>query len=128
MLCHGGTSHPKQQTAPEAVQRHTLNMTYVNVNISCFDTYHVHGVTVDEFFSRESIEAVHELLFVQQEGLKSITEATAIGYTVLVHVIQLPDHCTRETQHEKTFRKHDQTPLKFTDECSVCKAGTSHLV
>lgn len=53
----------------------------------------MHSVAVDELLSRQSIEAVHKLLFVKQEGLQSMVEGATVCYTVLVQFIQLPDHC-----------------------------------
>lgn len=63
----------------------------------------MHSVVVDELLCCESIEAVHKLLFVKQEGLEPMVEGATVCYTVLVQFIQLPDHCTNEIQYAKTF-------------------------
>lgn len=85
----------------------------------------MHSVAVDELLSCESTEVVHELLFVKQEGVQPITEGTTIGYTVLVHFIQLPDHCTKETQHENTF--HYYNKYKNGMQLSPCYTTTAEI-
>lgn len=52
-------------------------------------------VVVDELLCSESIEAIHKLLFVNQEILQTIIEGATASYTALVQLIQLPDHCRR---------------------------------
>lgn len=52
----------------------------------------MHSVAIDELLCCETIEAVHEFLFVKQEGLKLIVQGATIGHTVLVQVVELPDH------------------------------------
>lgn len=72
----------------------------VNVTVRA---HHVHGVTVDELLRCECTEAVHELLFVQQEALQPLTEAAAVCHTALIQFIQLPDHCAQEMSHTKAL-------------------------
>lgn len=63
----------------------------------------MHSVVVDKLLCCKSIEAVHELLFVKQEGLQPMVEGATVCYTVLVQFIHLPEHYTKEKQNAKTF-------------------------
>lgn len=54
--------------------------------------HHVHSVAVDELLCCEPVEAVDELLFVQQEGLQPFVQGPTISHAVLVQFVQLPDH------------------------------------
>lgn len=55
----------------------------------------MHSVAVDELVCCKSIEAVHKLLFVKQEGLQAMVEGATVCHTALVQFIQLPEHCTK---------------------------------
>lgn len=63
----------------------------------------MHSVAVEELLCCEPIEAVHNLLFVEQEALQPAVERATACNTVLVQFIQLPDHCAQEIHHANTM-------------------------
>lgn len=68
----------------------------------------MHSVVVDERLSCECVEVVHKFLLVNQEGPQLIAEGAAAGHAVLVHFIELPDHC-KKPQKTLINCKHTHT-------------------
>lgn len=69
----------------------------------------MYSVVVDELLCSQSVEAVHKLLFVKQEGLEPIVEGATVSHTVLVRFVHLPKNCTKGRTTCKEITSYTET-------------------